>query len=281
MHLILVWVFLLFVLSFVLVLTWRRWKAGSNLRVWISVERLLSSVQVVSEFDNSSNPSLDTKRDVASSSDLESSSIPCSSVAVSTVSQTETAVQDFDHSMPFPCDGFDQFPLIPDASQSSTSIIPARRARKKSSHAPLLVHTVPATCDSLLEIIHEDPAATESTVRLDGLTGSEEVVKNSQMDLMITRVEQELMAAGHGAACTSDQNSLVDAGIMCVSDAQELMDASHKAVCGTDSISLRPPEDVIVIHHALVQDGASKVMNQASLSLVLIFSRKQKDESGH
>ena len=79
-------------LSFLLVLSWRCLKAGSNKRVWISG----------SGFDNSSTTNLDITEDVATCvgfpSDFESSSIPNSSVVVSTVSQAETAVQELDHS---------------------------------------------------------------------------------------------------------------------------------------------------------------------------------------
>ena len=105
-----------------------------------------------------------------------------------------------------------------------------RRARKKSSHAAPLV-----------------PAA-ESPVRSDGLTESEDMVKNAQMDLKCRKVESELMDAGQSVAqeltdssrettCRSDQTSLMDAGIAGVSVAQELMDPYHRTACSSDQNS--------------------------------------------
>ena len=183
------------------------------------------------------------------------------------------------------------------ASTASTATLPSRRARKKSSHAPSLLHTIPATRENLsqgsLENFYEAPNAAQGPIRSDGLTESEDMVKNSQMDLKSAEVEQidagqsvaqELMDSNSGRACRSDQNSLMDTGTAgvsvaqelvdpyygtaCSSDqnfpmdarivkesvAQELMDARQNAVHGTDTLRLL--EDVIVLYHTLVQDGA-------------------------
>ena len=88
-----------------------------------------------------------------------------SDVNFDTFSRANPSCDELDHAQCHPNSSSEQFPLGPDAtsptsaptvthtsraSNASTATLPSRRARKKSSHAPLLIHTEPAVCDSLL-----------------------------------------------------------------------------------------------------------------------------------
>ena len=110
-------------------------------------------------------------------------------------------------------DSSSQFPLIPvvtstafaptvvhisRAPKVSTTTLPTRRARKKSSHATHLIDSGPATREdsshSPLMVVHEDSTAAESPVRSDGLTESEDMMDEGQS------VAQVLMDSFHETA---------------------------------------------------------------------------------
>ena len=188
-----------------------------------------------------------------------------STVNFYTFSRANPSCEELVHAQFHPSSSSEQFPLGPDAtsptsahteqhisrtSNTSTTTAPSRRAHKKASNDPPLIHTGPATCVSSLETIHEVSAALESSIRLSGLHKNEK----SHVSLTSVSVEQVLMDPGYEAVSGAVQNPLMDVGIAKVSVASELMDVRHETSYGV--VTSCPPKDEVVLYHTLVQDGA-------------------------